>query len=88
MYLYGLLIEPSLPAVTQLLLDGDAEIINDIADIPLASSSTVIILCDPLQTNFERDATIIRRYAIVQSSWILDSCSAGEILPFAPYAPL
>lgn len=88
-YLYGTFVDPKWDDLTRILLDGDADIWEDLHDSQRRPPDSLTVLCDPQQTSFERDAAIITKYKpIVCSGWVLDCVSAMEILPKHPYAAL
>ena len=94
-FIYGECKTPPRDALKQLLLDGDASIVDDLTPSPSSASqrprppNSLIILCDQAESNFEKDASLLAAHRpFIGANWVLDCISMMQILPTKPYVVL
>ena len=77
-YFYGQYFsKPTLAELIALSTMGGATIITEISEIRTGA----MVLCDAMESNFEKDAGIIERHKpILSTAWILDCISLGQII--------
>ena len=83
-YFYGQYFsKPTLSELITLSTMGGAVIITELAEMRTGT----IVLCDALESNFEKDAGIIERHKpILSTAWILDCISLGQVIKLVdPY---
>ena len=87
-YLYGLFVAPPLEELVALIAEAGGRVIGDVSDV--MGYKNVVVLCDPrAQTDFERDAGILRTHLpFLATSWLLDCISAYQIVEIRPHIVL